>query len=277
MVVCCFVLESSCLQVSVLRNTSFHIWNQFFQWMLVMYLKSQHYHRISHTVAVQITTTLYCLTSSIAEHKPRPGNITCWPYTVTLAVDRLTYLAWLFVDNSLSLSTMIIKFLITKLVPIMNCTEGYHYRASIVIPVLSLVWSAGGPETKCFPNPDFPASGPIPLSQNRCLPRVLWSNVQIRLAVGISGTKAATNPQLGWPNFATNRPWTLQYHLTRKVLRRWGLYLPVRHFKLHPMRQYTFRSNSDYCTINTAKDILPTNCRTYLWSDPEPRIHFTTL
>jgi len=34
----------------------------------------------------------------------------CRPYTVTLAVDRLIYLAWLFGDNSLSLSTVIINF-----------------------------------------------------------------------------------------------------------------------------------------------------------------------
>jgi hypothetical protein len=77
--------------------------------MLEMYLKSQHYLGLSHTVAVQITTTLNCLTSSVAEHKLHPGNITNWPYTVTLAVEGLIYLAWFFGDNSLSLSTMNIK------------------------------------------------------------------------------------------------------------------------------------------------------------------------
>lgn len=83
--------------------------------MLGIYLKSQSYHSLSHTVAFQITTTLNCLSSSVAEHELRPGNITCWPYNITLAVDRLIYLACLFGENSLGLSAMIIKFLNYKM------------------------------------------------------------------------------------------------------------------------------------------------------------------
>jgi len=45
-------------------------------------------------VAVQITAALNCLNSSVVEHKLLPGNITCWPYTDTLAADRLVYLSW---------------------------------------------------------------------------------------------------------------------------------------------------------------------------------------
>ena len=44
------------------------------------------------TVAVQITTTLNCLTSSVIQHKLLQGKMTCWYHTVTLAVDRLVYL-----------------------------------------------------------------------------------------------------------------------------------------------------------------------------------------
>jgi hypothetical protein len=42
---------------------------------------------------------------------------------------------------------------------IMNCIERKLYRVSIVISLLSVVWRARGPETKCFPNPAFLASG----------------------------------------------------------------------------------------------------------------------
>jgi len=43
-------------------------------------------------VAVHRTLTLHCLNNSVLELGPRSGNIT-WPYTVTLAVIRLTYLS----------------------------------------------------------------------------------------------------------------------------------------------------------------------------------------
>jgi len=146
MVVRCMLLESSWLQVSVVRNTFCSYLTSIFPINVgnvpqITTLPPP----FTHTVAVQITTTLNCLTSSVAKHKLLPGDITCSPYTVTLAVDRLTYLARFSVNNSLSLSTVIIKFLITELVSIMNCTDSYHYRVANVIPVLSLVWRAGGP------------------------------------------------------------------------------------------------------------------------------------
>jgi hypothetical protein len=120
-----------------------------------MYLKSQHYFRLSHTVAVQVTITLNFLISAVAEHKLHPGNITCWLYIVTLAVDKTHLFAMVVWDNSLSPSTIIIQFLIAKWASIMNCTERYHYRVSNVIPVLSLVWHTRGPGTTCFLEPSL--------------------------------------------------------------------------------------------------------------------------
>ena len=61
------------------------------------------------TVAVQITKTLNCLTSSVIEQKLLPGKITCWSYTVRLEIGRLIYLALSFGDNSLTFLTMTIN------------------------------------------------------------------------------------------------------------------------------------------------------------------------
>jgi len=87
----------------------------------------------------------------------------------------------------------------TGVYQIWTALNAWHYRLSIDIPVIFLVWRTWEPKTKCFLNPVWAATGttcPVIKQVSKCPHFVLWPTVQM-FAIGISATKANTNPQLG--------------------------------------------------------------------------------
>ena len=100
------VVPDTLINVTYANTNTWPLIHQYHLSALVVYFHP------SVNVIFQRTLTLHCLTSSVLGLGPLPGNIT-WSYTVTLAVNRLSYLSSSWGQFAKSLTPIINFFYFT--------------------------------------------------------------------------------------------------------------------------------------------------------------------